>query len=508
MRAMTPSYVCHDSFTFVCVPWLIYICMCAVTHLHTYVFTLVSWLFILIHMCDMTPSYVWQDSFICVTWLMHTCAMSHSYACHDSLICGPWLIYIRMCAMTHLHSYVFTHVSWLFHMHVCQDSMLWNMNENHTDTHPLIYTHTHPLIHTHAHPLIHIHNHPLVHTHTHSLSTPSPTPLNPSHSLTRSLTHAIALPGTHTHTHITSGLRKLWHWCGCNQCYMCVMTPSYAPWLIYSCAMTRSYAPWLIYMCAMTRSYAPWLTHMLIAKLAYIEALLFVCHLTIVQRMHEMEVCISDFATMWGAMTVFGLWNWLGPTLGRSYLAPDEMMSEAKNRHAPLYGRKIWNTDLHTVNSWTIVNFHTNNSFTIRKLFRVMCAMTPLYMCYDLFTCVPWQITSELRKPWRWCGREKCCFRCFYELVPLHTGIHTYEWVVHSLTHSLTHPHTLSRVPLGFIHISLFRNISFMCMSWQSCVCTQYEYESHDVFTGVTWLIDMCDVTHSCVCHDSFICVS
>ena len=43
-----------------------------------------------IHMCSMTHSYVWHDSSICVTWLIHVCDMSHAYASHDSLICGAW----------------------------------------------------------------------------------------------------------------------------------------------------------------------------------------------------------------------------------------------------------------------------------------------------------------------------------------------------------------------------------------------------------------------------------
>jgi len=47
----------------------------------------------LIHMCDMTHSYVWHDSFICVPWLIHMCAMTHSYMWHDSFICMTWLIH-------------------------------------------------------------------------------------------------------------------------------------------------------------------------------------------------------------------------------------------------------------------------------------------------------------------------------------------------------------------------------------------------------------------------------
>jgi len=32
----------------------------------------------------MTHSYVWHDSFICVTWLIHMCDVTHSYVWHDS----------------------------------------------------------------------------------------------------------------------------------------------------------------------------------------------------------------------------------------------------------------------------------------------------------------------------------------------------------------------------------------------------------------------------------------
>jgi len=50
-------------------------------------------------MCDMTHSYVWHDSFICVTWLIHMCDMTHSYVWHDVFMCVPWLA--NLCAMTH-----------------------------------------------------------------------------------------------------------------------------------------------------------------------------------------------------------------------------------------------------------------------------------------------------------------------------------------------------------------------------------------------------------------------
>jgi len=77
MCDVTHSYVWHDSF--MCVPWFIHIC--------------VTWL---IHMCDVTHLHVWRDSFINETWPIHMCDMTHWYVRHDSLICVTWLIH--MCA--------------------------------------------------------------------------------------------------------------------------------------------------------------------------------------------------------------------------------------------------------------------------------------------------------------------------------------------------------------------------------------------------------------------------
>jgi len=107
---MTHSYVCHDLF----IP-------SGCTHTRV---KCVAWR---IHMCDITPSYVWYDSSICVlhahthdsliyvAWRIHMCDITHSYMWYDSFICvlhpHPWLI--NMCGMT--HSYVRYHLSWLIH---------------------------------------------------------------------------------------------------------------------------------------------------------------------------------------------------------------------------------------------------------------------------------------------------------------------------------------------------------------------------------------------------------
>ena len=75
------SYVWRDSFT--CVTWLI-------------------------DVCDMSHSYVRYVSFIRVTWHIHMCGVTRSYVRHDSFMCVTW--FIRMCDMTH------SCVTWLIHM--------------------------------------------------------------------------------------------------------------------------------------------------------------------------------------------------------------------------------------------------------------------------------------------------------------------------------------------------------------------------------------------------------
>jgi len=67
-------------------------------------------------MCDMTHSYVWHDSFICVTWLIHMI--------HDSFVRVTGLIHGNMTGLIHgymtwlIHMYAMTHsyVTWLIHM--------------------------------------------------------------------------------------------------------------------------------------------------------------------------------------------------------------------------------------------------------------------------------------------------------------------------------------------------------------------------------------------------------
>jgi len=169
MCGMTHSHVWHDSLT--CVAWLI--SMCHMTHSHAGhdSFICVTWLIHLcsntpsyalildnmsdmthssvrhdfitrfIHMCGMTHSYVWHDSFICVTWLVHMCNMTHSHVWHDSFMCvtlagwsawcvcgcgcgcgcgcvgyGVCVCVCVSCAQTHVWHDSFICVTWLVHM--------------------------------------------------------------------------------------------------------------------------------------------------------------------------------------------------------------------------------------------------------------------------------------------------------------------------------------------------------------------------------------------------------
>jgi len=48
---------------------------------------------------DMTHSYVWHDSYICMTWLIHKCDMTRTRKWHDLFACVTRLIH--MCDVTH-----------------------------------------------------------------------------------------------------------------------------------------------------------------------------------------------------------------------------------------------------------------------------------------------------------------------------------------------------------------------------------------------------------------------
>jgi len=106
IRAMTHSYTCHDSFTYVA--WE------SQSHPKRHMSAMT-----LIHMSAMTHSYTCHDSFIHVPWLIHTRAMTHSYMWHDSFIWMSAIIHTRPCPSFPSHSWVMAHESLLIHESWC-----------------------------------------------------------------------------------------------------------------------------------------------------------------------------------------------------------------------------------------------------------------------------------------------------------------------------------------------------------------------------------------------------
>jgi len=77
-------------------------------------------------MCGVTNSYVWHDSFACVTWLIHTWNMTHLYVWHHSFTRETHLYvwpnsvkkHIHMWGVIRLYSWrdSFMCMTWLIHM--------------------------------------------------------------------------------------------------------------------------------------------------------------------------------------------------------------------------------------------------------------------------------------------------------------------------------------------------------------------------------------------------------
>jgi len=79
------EFLCRNSDVFLCMslPWPIHMKSSVTTH-----------------------SYVWHDSFICVTWLIHACDMTHSYVCHDSSYVFVW----HAGGMSHINDYTYVYI--------------------------------------------------------------------------------------------------------------------------------------------------------------------------------------------------------------------------------------------------------------------------------------------------------------------------------------------------------------------------------------------------------------
>jgi len=147
MCDITPTYVWHDSY--ISVTWLIHRCdttcsyVCGMTHTCVWHDSCIHVTYLL-HMCDMTHTHVWHDSYTCVTWLIHMYDMTFTYVWRDSYMCVTWLIH--MCDMNHTyvwHDFCIC-VTWLTcvcdktHSHIRHDSfiyviwLIYTWDSNHT----------------------------------------------------------------------------------------------------------------------------------------------------------------------------------------------------------------------------------------------------------------------------------------------------------------------------------------------------------------------------------------
>jgi len=94
-------------------------------------FTCATWL---IHMCDMTHSYVRHDSFICATWLIHMCDMTLSHVRHDLFICMTIVSHEACASSTSSRACLqFMRVTWL--VHTCQVTRSYGTSHVQHDSH-------------------------------------------------------------------------------------------------------------------------------------------------------------------------------------------------------------------------------------------------------------------------------------------------------------------------------------------------------------------------------------
>jgi len=89
-------------------------------------------------------------------------------------------------------------------------------------------------------------------------------------------------------------------------------------------------------------------------------------------------------------------------------------------------------------------------------------------------------------------------------------GWHTKKSFCHNIIHNTTHKMRACwpTHKCDMTH-SYMSHDWFICVTWMIHMCDMtYSSMWHDSFTCVTWLIHVCDMTHSHVWHDSFTCVT
>jgi hypothetical protein len=86
MYIYTYTYI-YIYIQYICIYIHVYICIYISTYICYDWFPSAPWP----RMWAMTYSYVSDDLFLCVPWLIAVCAITHAYVFHDSFICTTWL---------------------------------------------------------------------------------------------------------------------------------------------------------------------------------------------------------------------------------------------------------------------------------------------------------------------------------------------------------------------------------------------------------------------------------
>jgi len=115
----------HDSF--ICESWLIH--MWDMTHSYVRHDSFI-WEIRLFHMGDMTHSYVRHDSFICETWLIHMWDKTHSYVRHEYLTQSSVLLAWRGWVLSYIDQSYELFMSHIWMRHVTYEWVISNLDES------------------------------------------------------------------------------------------------------------------------------------------------------------------------------------------------------------------------------------------------------------------------------------------------------------------------------------------------------------------------------------------
>jgi len=538
VRHTTYLYVWHDSFLPV---------------------TLRIYIVDMIHMCDMTPSYVtwatgqrtpqlhctrpwgsWLDSRARMTWLIHVCDMTHSYAFHDAFICVTWLVY--MCDTTPSYMHWATYINY-----TAQSLEVRDMTQLYVWHHSFIYAHKQPGQHiselhcieswserhdsyTHVAWLVQMYD--LIYSYAWRDSficlTRANWAMHTSITLHRTLEYRDK-PYLHVCRDSSTWVAWLMHmWdlissCAWHDSFICLTWPMYMwheqtgqrtpPWhytelldkvtrLIYTCGVTALHVWRDSYICV------PWLIHM--------------CDVTHFYVLHDS----FTFLTRANVFTLISLHKalrsvtWLIYTCGmiHSYVWHDLFLRETWLIHmCDMTHLYVWHDFSICVTS-KLGNLHLNSA-ALGPEVRVMTHLRvwhDSFMC-DFFFCETWLIPMcdmtdymcDMTFPY------VCRVNCgICTLIALHRASRFVTWFYVHMSHALFICVTWCIHMCDMTHLHL-RQDSCICATWLIHMCDMTRWHVwHASFTRatrpapltcVTWLILTCDMTHAHAWHDTFV---